>query len=61
MVAIGLLALGAGIEFAQALFTTTRAMEAADVVADTVGIVIGLSIALTPLRDALLHVAGRVR
>lgn len=61
MVAIGLLALGAGIEFAQALFTTTRAMEAADVVADTVGIVIGLSIALTPLRDALLHVAGRAR
>jgi type III secretory pathway component EscS len=36
-------------------------MEAADVVADTVGIVIGLSIALTPLRDALLHVAGRAR
>jgi VanZ family protein len=59
MVAIGLLALGAGIEFAQALFTTTRAMEAADVVADTVGIVVGLSVALTPLRDLLLRIAGR--
>lgn len=58
-VAIGLLALGIGIEFAQALFTTTRAMEAADVVADAAGIVAGLSTALTPLRDLLLHIAGR--
>ena len=58
-VACGLLALGIGIEFAQAVFTTTRAMEGADVVADAVGIVVGLSIALTPLRDALLHIAGR--
>jgi VanZ family protein len=59
LVGCGLLALGIGIEFAQALFTTTRAMEAADVVADAVGIVAGLSIAFTPLRDALLHIAGR--
>lgn len=58
-VGAGLLALGVGIEFAQALFTTTRAMEAADVVADTVGIVAGLAVALTPLRDALLRIAGR--
>lgn len=59
VVGLGLLALGVGIEFAQALFTTTRAMEAADVVADTIGIVAGLSTALTPLRDVLLHIAGR--
>ncbi len=59
LVGLGLLALGIGIEFAQALFTTTRAMEAADVVADTVGIVVGLSVALTPLRDLLLRIAGR--
>ena len=58
-VGAGLLALGVGIEFAQALFTTTRAMEAADVVADTVGIVAGLAVALTPLRDVLLRIAGR--
>ena len=58
-VGIGLLALGIGIEFAQALFTTTRAMEAADVVAGTVGIVAGLAVALTPLRDVLLRIAGR--
>jgi VanZ family protein len=59
VVAAGLLALGIGIEFAQGLFTTTRAMEAADVAADTTGIVVGLSIALTPLRDLLLRIAGR--
>jgi VanZ family protein len=59
VVAAGLLALGIGIEFAQALFTTTRAMEAADVAADTTGIFVGLSIALTPLRDLLLRIAGR--
>jgi len=59
LVGLGLLALGIGIEFAQALFTTTRAMEAADVVADTIGIAAGLVTAFTPLRDALLHIAGR--
>lgn len=59
LVALGLLVLGIGIEFAQALFTTTRAMEAADVVADSIGIVVGLSVALTPLRDLLLRIAGR--
>lgn len=58
-VGLGLLALGIGIEFAQAVFTTTRAMEAADVVADATGIVAGLATALTPLRDVLLHIAGR--
>ena len=59
LVGLGLLALGIGIEFAQALFTTTRAMEAADVVADAIGIVAGLSVAITPLRDLLLRIAGR--
>jgi VanZ family protein len=58
-VAFGLLALGIGIEFAQALFTTTRAMEGADVVADALGIGIGCASALTPLRDLLLRIAGR--
>ncbi len=58
-VALGLLALGIGIELAQGLFTTTRAMEAADVAADAIGIVVGLSVALTPLRDLLLRIAGR--
>lgn len=55
-VAAGLLALGAGIEFAQALFTTTRAMELADLVADAIGIGAGMAVAWTPLRDVLLHI-----
>lgn len=59
VVGAGLLALGIGIEFAQALFTTTRAMERGDVVADAVGIAAGLAVAFTPFRNALLHVAGR--
>lgn len=58
-VAAGLLALGVGIEFAQALFTTTRAMELADVVADAIGIGAGMAVAWTPLRDALLHIDRR--
>lgn len=57
-VAAGLLGLGVAIEFAQAAFTTTRAMEAGDVVADAVGIAAGMLIAWTPLRDVLLKVAG---
>jgi len=58
VVAAGLLGLGVAIEFAQATFTTTRAMEAGDVVADAVGIAAGMLIAWTPLRDVLLKVAG---
>ncbi|MDQ2703304.1 MAG: VanZ family protein [Pseudomonadota bacterium] len=58
MVAAGLLALGVGIEFAQATFTTTRAMELGDVIADAIGIGAGMLVAWTPLRDVLLKVAG---
>ena len=60
VVALGLLALGIGIEFAQAAFTTTRAMAAGDVVADAIGIAVGIATALTPLRDLLLRIAGRL-
>jgi VanZ family protein len=59
LVAFGLLALGVGIELAQGIFTSTRAMEAGDVVADATGIVAGLLVAITPLRDLLLRIAGR--
>lgn len=58
-VAIGLLALGIGIEFAQGAFTTTRAMERADVIADAIGICAGMLVAWTPLRDVLLHIDRR--
>ena len=58
VVATGLLALGVAIELAQAAFTTTRAMESADVVADAIGIAVGMLVAWTPLRDVLLKIAG---
>jgi VanZ family protein len=59
VVGVGLLALGIGIEFAQGVFTSTRAMEFGDVVADAAGIVSGLLLALTPLRDGLMFLTGR--
>jgi hypothetical protein len=59
LVGAGLLALGAGIELAQHLFTTSRMMEPGDVVADAVGIAAGLATAWTPLRDVLLHLDRR--
>jgi VanZ family protein len=52
---LGLLALGVAIELAQALLTTSRMMEAGDVVADAVGVAIGIVSAWTPLRDVLLR------
>ena len=54
VIGLGLLALGVAIELAQHLFTTSRAMEPADVLADGIGIVLGLATAWTPLRDVLL-------
>lgn len=59
LVAFGLLLLGVAIEFAQVTFTTTRAMERGDVVADAIGIAVGMLVAWTPLRDVLLKIAGR--
>lgn len=50
---IGLLVLGVLIEFAQGAFTTTRSGDAWDAVADAVGVVLGLALARTPLRDLL--------
>jgi VanZ family protein len=55
IVVLGLLALGVAIELAQALLTTSRMMEAGDVVADAVGVAIGIVSAWTPLRDVLLR------
>lgn len=56
VIGLGLLALGIGIELAQHLLTTSRAMEPADVVADAIGILLGMATAWTPLRDVLLEI-----
>ena len=55
VVALALLGLGIAIELAQYLFTTTRAMEAADVLADAIGIAAGMATAWTPFRDVLVN------
>ena len=56
LVAIGLLALGAGIEVAQGLLTTSRSMDPADFVADAIGVLAGVALAWTPVRDVLLRI-----
>ncbi|MFT3763653.1 MAG: VanZ family protein [Pseudoxanthomonas sp.] len=58
-VAVGLLLLGIGIEWAQGAFTTDRSADPFDALADAVGIALGMATALTPLRDLLLRLDGR--
>ncbi|WP_425489256.1 VanZ family protein [Noviluteimonas gilva] len=53
--ALFLVALGVGIEVAQDLLTTTRAMDPWDAVANTCGVLLGMATALTPARDALVR------
>ncbi|MFT3755409.1 MAG: VanZ family protein [Pseudoxanthomonas sp.] len=58
-VAIGLLLLGIGIEWAQGAFTADRASDPFDFLADAVGVALGMATVLTPLRDLLLRLDGR--
>jgi VanZ family protein len=55
----GLVALGGGLEFAQAVFTETRMMDPLDALANTLGVVAGLATSMTPLRDAWLRMERR--
>lgn len=57
--AMGLVLLGAGIEFAQAAFTIDRSADPLDALADCAGVLLGLATAMTPWRDALLRMQGR--
>ena len=56
---LGLVALGVAIEVAQDALTTTRMMDAADALANSLGVLLGLATGLTPLRDSLLRFAQR--
>jgi len=59
-VCIALALLGIGLEFAQGALTTTRQMDPADALANSLGVLAGLATALTPWRDTLLrHEPGR--
>lgn len=52
---IGLVLLGIGLEYAQGALTATRMRDGADALANTLGVIVGLSTRLTPFRDVLLQ------
>lgn len=52
---VGLVLLGIGLEYAQGALTQTRMQDHADAFANTLGVIVGLSTRLTPLRDLLLQ------
>ena len=52
--AVGLVALGVALELAQEAFTHTRMLDPRDAAANTLGVLLGLLVVRTPLRDVLL-------
>ncbi|NUS39433.1 MAG: VanZ family protein [Lysobacter sp.] len=58
-VGLGLAALGMGLEIAQGTLTTTRSFDLTDELANCCGVLLGLAVAFTPLRDLLLRHARR--
>ena len=56
--AVGLVALGIGIEFAQGALTVNRMADPMDALANSVGVVVGMATVFTPLRDLLLRMKG---
>jgi VanZ family protein len=58
-VALGLVLMGIGIEWAQGALTATRMADPMDALANTSGVVAGMLTALTPLRDLLLRLQPR--
>ncbi len=56
--AVGLVALGIGIEFAQGTLTVNRMADPMDALANSVGVLAGMAIVFTPLRDLLLRLRG---
>jgi hypothetical protein len=47
--------MGIGLEYAQGAFTADRMMDRMDALANTLGVIAGLGLQLTPWRDLLLH------
>ena len=58
-VAVGLIVMGVGIEWAQGALTATRMADPMDALANASGVLIGMLTALTPLRDVLLRLQRR--
>lgn len=55
LLAGALLLMGAAIELAQGLLTSSRMADPADMLANSVGVLLGLSLAATPVGNLLLH------
>ena len=55
---VGLVGMGIGIEFAQGALTATRMADPMDVLANSIGVVAGLCLTFTPLRDLLVRLRG---
>ena len=56
---LGLVALGIGIEFAQGM-TAYRSADPMDALANSIGVLLGMAVRLTPWRDLLLRVEKRL-
>ena len=59
LAAMGLIALGVGVEIAQG-FTAYRSADPVDALANTLGVVLGMATVLTPWRDLLLRMENRL-
>jgi len=59
LAAVGLVALGIGVEIAQG-FTAYRSSDPADALANTLGVLVGMATVLTPWRDLLLRIEKHV-
>lgn len=57
---LALVALGIGLEFAQALLTDTRSGDPRDALANALGVALGLVVAATPLARALQRIDARL-
>jgi len=57
-VGLGLVMMGIGIEFAQGALTRDRMADPMDALANTVGVLAGMGLALSPLRDLRLRWRG---
>lgn len=58
LAAVGLVALGIGIEFAQGALTVNRMADPMDALANSIGVLAGMAIMFTPLRDLLVRLRG---
>ncbi len=59
VVALGLVAMGVGVEWMQGALTETRMADPMDALANSIGVLAGILTAFTPLRDLLLRLQPR--